>query len=813
MRTERANKSYIPLRIHSVFSRGNGAVSPSELADKLLAKEIDILAISDPFSVVGWEKFRKAAQSRNMKFLPGIEIKLRNSDSMVMFPKNRNGYLSILSSFNRKKFSNMTDVIIIFISGQTDRIQAKQKFKRIIENQKNCDIYIGLEWNSKSWMQDLIETFNMPVVWAQPVKWIDDPEKYLVSFSVFNHYPIQDMNPAMSIKNGFISYNAVLKRWHNLGKLAMSNTFKLADKISFDFSQIRDNLINNFPGTAHDILTGKINTALNENKASEQEQKRAFRELKRTGEMAFSNYFLIAAEIADFCKVNKIYFNTRGSGASSFMLYLLGISKVNPLKYNLLFERFVNRLREALPDIDIDIESSRRPEVLKWVFKKYGTKVAFISTHKFFGARSALYEVLRSYGYSPEDAHKFGKALSPFAKPSELDGMGSGSTKSIYHQASLLDGVYKELSVHLGGVIFSNEDIEQTFPIHYSPEGYRQVIWDKDSIERLQIYKLDLLGVRGFDLISKEIQIGNIDFFNKKVWEDIRSAGTIGCFQMESPLARDALQKTKPKNLFELAIAIAIIRPGPSKSGMKELYINNNIRDRYLLRTFPNSRGAVIFEEQISVLLSGITGWSLEYSEKVRRDLKKKKGEIHKHNFIERGRNNGWSTKDLERYWKLASDFSLYAFNQAHSVSYAYSAYISAWSKTKDPVSFFIGILNAGSGYYPVSFYIIEAKKTGIKFLPPEINKSNLGFSKESGFIRTGLLFIKGIGGKAGEKIIRGKGLGYLSIEDFLTKTNLGEKDLSILIAVSTFGFLGLNKFTREQQKKNWENYLGFIPE
>ncbi len=703
LRTPETRPAYIPLRVHSIFSRGNGAVSPSVLADRLAERNINHLAVSDLFTVIGWEAFRKTATQKSMVFMPGLEIKIKNGDSVVIYPKNREGYAAIVSSFNRKKFVGLHDCILIYLSGQTDKNSAIRNIGHLMNHQEDCDLYIGLEWNSSSWIQALCTHFQSPPVWAQSVKWIDNPEKYRVAYAVFKHYPIQDINPSgVAVKNGLIHESGIIKRWNTLGRQAMQNSFALAEQVDFDFSEPNQNRPN---PTDNQRLAKRVETALREKHSNDREQRRAYLELARIKEMGFANYFLIAAEIADFCKKNGIYFNTRGSGASSYILYLMGISKVNPLKYNLLFERFVNRMREALPDIDIDIESSRRPEVLKWVFGHYRTRTAFISTHKYFGARSALYEVLRAYGHSPEDAHKYSKGLSPFSKPAELMGKGNGHLKPIYDHAALLDGVYKELSVHLGGVIFSPADIEETFPAHYSPDNFRQVIWDKDSIERLMIYKLDLLGVRGFDLISSIARSGHTDFTNRAVWERIRAAKTIGCFQMESPLAMDALKQTQPANLFELGISIAIIRPGPAKSGMKAQYIQKRMaRGDFLFDLFPNSRGSLIFEEQISVLLHAITGWDLEFSEKVRRDLKKKRGDQHRLAFFEKGSYNGWSSEDLERFWKLAADFSLYAFNQAHSVSYAYSAYVSAWFKTRYPVAFFCRLLNSGGGSYPLPF-------------------------------------------------------------------------------------------------------------
>ncbi len=195
-----------------------------------------------------------------------------------------------------------------------------------------------------------------------------------------------------------------------------------------------------------------------------------------------------------------------------------------------------------------------------------------------------------------------------------------------------------------------------------------------------------------------------------------------------------------------------------------------------------------------------------------RKELKKKKGDARRDDFFDRGGKNGWSRGELELFWKLAVDFSLYAFCQAHSLAYAYAAFLSAWLKTKQPLDFFCRLLNAGGGYYPLPVYIEEAKKSGLAVLAPDINGSGLGFSPERGGIRCGLLTIKGIGEKLAAHIVAERGRGFKSFEDFLIKTRLGERDLSSLLAVSALQSLGRDGFSREEKQKNWDKYLGFQP-
>jgi DNA polymerase III alpha subunit len=397
--------------------------------------------------------------------------------------------------------------------------------------------------------------------------------------------------------------------------------------------------------------------------------------------------------------------------------------------------------------------------------------------------------------------------------------------------------VFRELSRHVGGVVFAADAVARGLPLTRSPEGFPQLAWDKDTVERLRVFKLDLLGVRGYEVISPlGLDRGaggsagspsprgaggsegspspwGADEDDALAWQNIQQARTMGCFQLESPLARENLLKSRPGSLEELAIAVAIIRPGPAKSGMKAAYLERRPPAHPLLgQLFPYSRGALIFEEQISVLLHHVSGWSLEQAEKARRELKKKRGEALRADFLGRGLRNGWSAGELELFWKLALDFSLYAFCQAHSLAYAHAAFLSAWMKTRQPLQFFSRLLNAGGGYYQLPDYIGEAKKWGLAVLVPDVNRSGLGFTCERGAIRCGLMAVKGIGEKLAARVVESRGGGYASLEDLMLRTRLNERDLAALLAVSALRGLGRDGFGPAEKRANWQKYLGFQP-
>ena len=797
--------NYIPLRVYSVFSQGQGAVDAASLAELMQQAGLPFLPICDPMALTGWERFQKEAGARQMKPVLGTEIILPEKGSLLLFPLSQSGYLSLVSCLNRRALPAMREVLAVFLPLRPDDGFVRRLQKKVGPE----NFYLGLEWQSGQWLRQWALEARVPLVWAQALRWTGDAQKYAVVRAVFQHLPLPDTLKADVALDGLIPAAAIIRRWGEAGRQAMANSMRLAERVAFVF----DHLEELFPDGGNDLEI-MVRRKLDQRRSGQAERERALQELqviRRTGAAA---YFLIASTIADFCRAQRIFFNLRGSGVSSFVLFLLGMSRVNPLAHGLLFERFVNSLRQDLPDIDIDIDSSRRAEVFQWVFEHYRGRAAFVSTHKFFGARSALYETARAFGFNPEEAHALTKPLPMFAEPAELAGKGQGALSRVYRAAALLDGVFRELSLHVGGVVFSSQAIDRSLPLTMSPEGFPQLAWDKDTVERLKIFKLDLLGVRGFEVIAPLALKGEVDHSDSAVWERIQKAQTVGCFQLESPLARENLLKARPSSLEELAIAVAIIRPGPARSGMKQAYLEHRPACHPLLgQLFPASRGALIFEEQITVLLHHVSGWSLEQAEMARKELKKKKGEARRADFFEQGQKNGWSQRELEWFWKLAMDFSFYAFCQAHSMAYAYAAYLSAWLKTKQPLLFFCRLFNAAGGYYPLPVYIEEAKNSGLAILAPDVNGSGLGFALEGeAAIRCGLLTVKGVGDKLATRIVANRGNGYGSLEDFLLKTRLGERDLSALLAVSALYSLGRDGFSPKEKKMNWEKYLGFQP-
>jgi DNA-directed DNA polymerase III PolC len=527
-------------------------------------------------------------------------------------------------------------------------------------------------------------------------------------------------------------------------------------------------------------------------------------ELDVVEQSGFAPYFLVVHDVVEFARRNGILHNLKGSGASSYLAYLLGISRVNPVEFDLYFERFLNKGRDDPPDFDLDFDSSKRDQVLTYVLKKYGqgrTGAAFVCSLKSFRARSALYETARAFGLPPAESRSLSKRAPFFAEPDFLKkDKPLPGYMDIWQAASGLSSVYSENSLHVGGVILTPAPVDRYLPLTESAKGYVMSHFDRDAVEDLKLIKLDLLSVRGLAAISatkKMLHIQNVPPQDQKSFCLLKEAQTIGCFQVESPAMMNLLRRMKPENIYDLTQALALIRPGPTESGMKETLLRNRegrsaFRDPFLVKILPETGGLLLYEEQMMQIAERVAGMPPGEGDLLRRSLKKRKPDPPlKTRFFAKAGERGYATGKIQKLWKVMKEFSSYSFNKAHSASYAHMAYQAVYLKGHHPVPYLTSVLNAGGGYYGLGEYIEEAKRRGIKILGPDVNRSGYQFEVEGKSIRVGLMIIKGLVLKTAEKIIgEREGGDYLSIEDFLLRVSLTKAELFALIKAGVFDSL-----------------------
>ena len=843
---------FVPLRIHSVYSRGKGSVTLEEAAGWAAGTRLPAAALADVGNIYGWGKWKRLAPAGGFKPLFGCELDV-GGRRFVFLVKTREGYSNLMEIFNRREVRDAAGLIVIYVpEGSARRIEEDTKdkkgdtyqgymspwpseeacladlrekigpgdlylgaefgnFRRILENGGHVPISAKLEHVPDSLAPDPLA--DLPIVWANPVKSLTSPERLVLLHAIEKKTPYPPERDRLLGRMKLFGPDQealALRRFGDAAKDALGRTAEVAGKCEFVFENVIPNLpADLFSRSFREVVMERLTAAT---ALTWKERQRARRELAAIEQSGFGPYFLVVHDIVEFARRRGILHNLRGSGASSFLGWLLGLSHVNPIEFDLYFERFLNRGRPDPPDIDIDFDSRRRDEVLRYVLERYGTGrtgAAYVCSLKDFGGRSALYETLRAFGVPPEEARGQSKRVPYFAEPSSLRLAAPAPGRlDVWKLAAGLQDVYHEISLHVGGVILTPGPVERYLPLETSAKGLRMTHFDKDAVEDLRLIKLDLLSVRGLAAISEtkeKLKLRALPPGDAPTYAALRAARTVGCFQVESPAMMNLLRRMKPADIHEITQALALVRPGPTESGMKEALLRRRggrsrsgasavPEDAFLARILPETGGILLYEEQVMQIAERVAGLPPEEGDLLRRSLRKGRGgdPALRTKFVREAGERGYAAPEIERLWKTMEKFSSYSFNKAHSASYAHMAYQAVYLKVHQPVTYFAAVLNAGGGYYDLPEYVAEAKRNGLRILGPDANRSGAGFAVEGGAIRVGLTSIKGLGLKTIERLLdeRAAGGEYQSVEDFLARTKPGKAELLTLIKAGVFDVL-----------------------
>jgi DNA-directed DNA polymerase III PolC len=840
---------FVPLRLHSVYSRGKGSATLEEASAWVSRKGMGAAALTDIENLYGWAKWKRAAEARGFRPLFGCELEV-DGRQFVFLVKSREGYWNLMEIFNQKgrrpeeedgkrvagwgdakpvgkakagteggllaEGREGTDertvrlvlngLVTVYIPKAED-VDLASGLKPFAGDGSREDFYLGCDFSNFERVTEWACAYNFPLVWVNPVKFIRSPERLILLHAITQKVPYPPEKDRMAEKMALFGPDQetlALKKFGSAAQEAFRRTSEVAEKCRFTFEGIMPPLPPDlFPTTLRDLVMERLRSAKD---LSWRERQRARRELEVIEKSGFAPYFLIVHDVIEFSRRHRILHNLKGSGASSYLAYLLGISHVSPIEFDLYFERFLNSGRNDPPDIDLDFDSRRRDEVLSYVLKKYGqgekTGGAFVCSLKNYQARSALYETARAFGLPPDEARSLSNRIPYFAEPDFLrrDKPAAGHLE-IWKMASELGGVYADISLHVGGVILTPAPASRYLPLEESAKGLIMSHFDRDAVEDLKLIKLDLLSVRGLAAISEtkeRLNLRSIPPGDAKTYKVLQTAQTIGCFQVESPAMMNLLRRMKPETIYELTQALALIRPGPTESGMKEALLRARekrqaFREPLLEKILPETGGLLLYEEQVMQVAERAAGMPPEEGDLLRRALKKKNGTraALKEKFFREARERGYTAAEAEKLWTTMEKFSSYSFNKAHSASYAAMAYQAVYLKVHHTVPYLAAVLNAGGGYYMLAEYIEEAKRRGINFLGPDINRSGHLFEVEGPNIRVGLTSIKGLAVKTIEKIIaERKDSEFASVEDFLARVHLGRAELLSLIKAGVFDSL-----------------------
>jgi DNA polymerase-3 subunit alpha len=571
-------------------------------------------------------------------------------------------------------------------------------------------------------------------------------------------------------------------------------------------------------------------------------------ELMTIEKMNYASYFLIVSDFINWAKANGIQVGPgRGSAAGSIVAYALSITNIEPLKYGLIFERFLNLERISMPDIDVDFCFERRGEVIEYVTKKYGIDhVAQIITFGTMAARGAIRDVGRVLQVPLSEVDKIAK-LVPFGPDvtlatamksvKELKALYDNDEriKKLLDTARQIEGAVRHASVHAAGVVISQAPVVEYSPLQQLDENVLVTQYTMEDLEKIGLLKMDFLGLRNLTMIAHaveilkknkgiELDIHNLPMNDMNTYNLLSAGEAIGVFQLESRGMRALIKDLRPSTFEDVIALLALYRPGPLESGMVEDYVKRKQRKVPIKYELPELQpilretyGVILYQEQVMEIASKIAGFSMGQADILRAAMGKKKVkemEKQKEYFIEGAVKRGVSKHKATELFNLCAKFAGYGFNKSHSTSYAFISYQTAYLKANHPAEFMAALLTSVMGNTDkVRLYLAEAKKMGLKILPPDVNESDRNFTSTKDGIRFGLTAIKNVGIAAIDSIINVKSADgpYKSFDDFYRRVDQRTVNKKVLESLIKAGAFDSFERGRAFLLANYEKLMGSI--
>lgn len=857
-----SHQCYIPLGFHSYFSLLRGALSPEEICRYAASKGYKSVGLADTNNLYGAVRFVKAAQQEGVKPIVGASIYQKGKKLFKAYILNREGFsrlnkiiTAVLDKANENY--NAVDYLaesgwegLVLLSDDIDSI--KMLAKRSKEN-----LYVMLTYGRAfASLLRFAKVNSLPAAALQDIFYIKPHENRLCNIlrAVDLNITVDDLPENEAIKS---FYGAVsdeeIKSYFSAFPQALIETCRIAEKTG-EFGS---------PGIIHKSYVFPMFNGLSEDKSFPilkqlcyrgiperyphipnreltKVLKRLTHELLIIREKGFSGYFLVVHSIV------SRYPRTcgRGSSASSIVSYLLGITHVDPIRYNLFFERFLNEARKDPPDIDVDFPWDERQKTLKYIFNRYSGKSGIVADHVTFGPRSSLREPAKALGIGEEEI----KRLVRFLRLGDRNRL----PRYLLSIADRIRGFPHYIGTHPGGVVITPGAITSYTHVQKSPLGYPVIAWDKDSAEKAGLVKIDILGNRSLGVLRDTIRLVNrriigerqkgdeklikwahLNPINNPKTKDLISHGsTIGIFYVESPATRQLLQKMGRGDFENLVIASSIIRP--AANSYIKLFVERLHGKPYkplhplVEKTLKETFGIMVYQEDVSRIAIDLAGFSPGEADQLRKVVAKKDRTTRlrrfKELFFRKGRKRAISESVLNSVWSMILSFDGYSFCKAHSASYAFVSYKLAYLKRFYPLEFIVSVINNGGGYYTRQTYINECRRMGFPILKPDINRSgylyrpeysnntaypgstgaagrkgysssrklscNAGsssstvYANRQGGLRVGLIQLKGVKRELLLKLLeeRKRNGVFISFTNFVKRINPGAAELAVLI-------------------------------
>lgn len=894
-------KEFAHLHIHTEYSLLDGANKISNLVSKVKEYGMSSIAITDHGNLFGSIEFYKTCKENNIKPIIGVEAYLTDDmqkkektiksdpnsldkqySHLILLAKDITGYKNLVKivtkgytegfyykpRIDKKLLEHHKDGLIVLsgcIVGEIPQLILKdniKKAKEVIEwyisTFSKEDFYIEIQKHDleeekivNPQLIKLAKDFGLKLVATGDSHYINKEDAQIHDILLCIQTGSKKSDPQrFKFSNNTFYLKSPDEMWNDFREIPESliNTIEISEKCNLEIPFGSKELMPKYYEDGNqnidadkklrEIVFEGLKKIFNGNIPQEYVD-RANYELEVVKNMGFSNYFLVVQDFVNWAKRNGIPVGPgRGSAAGALITYATGITQIDPIKYNLLFERFLNPERVTMPDIDVDVADRDRDKVIQYLTEKYGKEnTANIITFGTLQTKAAIRDVGRVLGIPQSKVDIIAKAMSDVESISEAKTIIS-EVKEIYQSkneaekewietSEKLEGMVRHASIHASGIVISSVPIHEFIALYRDPkEGTISTQIPAQYLEELGFLKMDILGLANLsviqdtiELIKKtqgvEIDISSIPLDDKKTYELLSSGKTDGVFQVESEGMKEMLKNMKPSSIEDIIAALALYRPGPLGSGMDKQYINRKHgidKVEYphpdLEEILKETYGVILYQEQIMKIAQKICGFTLGQADNLRRAIGKKKKEIMdqmKGLFVEGARKNGYDEKFAQDLFDTIEKFAEYGFNKSHSAAYAIITFQTAYLKAHYPIEYMTALINSEIGKFDKMVkYVQEAQKIGIKILPPDINLSQKLFdiqnTKKEYAIRYGFMGIKGFGEASAEDIIKDRNENgpYKTIDEFFERTQsfLKKNSYEILIKSGALDSLYNNRGT-----------------
>ncbi|MFA6142347.1 MAG: DNA polymerase III subunit alpha [Candidatus Omnitrophota bacterium] len=852
------HSDFVHLHVHTQYSLLDGACQLDALIRKIKEEKMPACAMTDHGNMFGAIEFYDLAMKNGIKPIIGSEVYIAPesrfektahgihdaSFHLVLLAKNEAGYKNLLKlvsigflegfyyrpRIDKEVLAKYKDGLVCMsacLKGEIPHLiytNQMDQAKKVIDEYKSIfgkdNFYLEIQDNlipeQEKVNEELIKIsrdMNIGLVATNDVHYIEKEHAraHEVLLCIQTQTTIDDPNRMrMSTDEFYFKSKADMARvFGDTAPEALKNTIAIAEKCNLEFDFKRARLPNyKVPEgkTREGYLRELVHKGLKSRYPDDDKVvlSRVEHELKIIENFGYTSYFLIAWDFVHYAKNNQIPVGPgRGSAAGSVVSYALGITDIDPLKYDLLFERFLNPERISLPDIDIDFCYERRGEVIDYVVKKYSKEnVAQIITFGTMMAKGVVRDTGRALGMPYADVDRIAKLIpndlnitlsQALEQEAELKNLYRNDSKitELIDTSLVLEGLTRHASTHAAGVVISEEPLVNHVPLYKIQDGQITTAYPMTSLEKIGMLKMDLLGLRTLTVISEALKIirrtrgVNVEIEklltdDKKTYKLLANAESVGVFQLESSGMRDLLKKLKPEKFEDIIALLALFRPGPIGSGMLDDFMKRKHGETKIRYDHPQlepilkeTYGVILFQEQVMRIASSLAGFSLAQADNLRRAMAKKTPEVMiemREHFVSGCLKREIDRRSASKIFDQIEYFAGYGFNKSHSAAYAMISYRTAYLKANYPVEFMTALLTSEKDNLDkITTYINEAVKMGIKILPPDVNESFANFTVVVGSIRFGLLAVKNVGAGAIDSIItmRQKHGKFKSLYDF----------------------------------------------